>query len=88
MAKKETYATKDTWLASYLLVKGGVFEGIDKDINPGKTTFVFINGGEINAWIDEYNSGRAVVNLMFFKAANTHLRDLLKREYNLAKAVG
>jgi hypothetical protein len=71
------------WMASYLMLKGMTFESIDMSTTPGKAGFVFMDGGNgMTALEDEYNSGKAMVNLMLFKATYNHLKGLIKNKRN------
>ena len=70
--------TQDLYCGAYILSKGGCLEEA-RLTRPGgrpSVTFVF-SGANVDKLAREFQSGQATIDLVTFKAAMTHLKDVM-----------
>ena len=70
--------TRDLWESAFIMCEGGEIDGIRKDFSRGRREVVFIiSGTGLEDHLRDYKSGRAICNVVKFRACMNHLKDLL-----------
>jgi hypothetical protein len=72
--------TQDLYCGAYILSKGGILESVklEETGRDGRPSVTFIlSGVNVGILSNEFQSGKASVNLASFKVAMNHLKDIM-----------
>lgn len=72
--------TKDLWESAFLMCEGGEVEDVSIDTRRGRREVTFtLSGWGIDEHAKEYEVGRAICNVVKFRACMNHLKDVIFR---------
>jgi hypothetical protein len=70
--------TQDLYCGAYILSNGGCLEEARLDKTGGRPSVTFVlSGQDVDKLAREFQSGQAMINLVSFKVAMTHLKDVM-----------